>query len=281
MFESCRGRSTKVWSAGCNTSCEKQVAAAGAQNLSDVRSRPIALLAVMVMVPLAACGGGDAQPEPAALAPQFAPDATTSLGTAPPAQPVDPSATTTPPSGSVATSSVPSAPATTAAVMRSAITDRRGDATPAVGDSAPAWADLAGAVLTTVAQGLELRVTLGSAAPDSSPDDDHTMNIAAFFDVDGDGALDYEVWANLAAGGWGGAWYDDRAGTATFLDESRVTVGVEAGVLVIRFPADHVGGATTFRWSVASEWGRHATIGTVAAARDDAPDDDGAVAFPA
>jgi hypothetical protein len=246
-----------------------------------VRTRPLALLTTIV-VSAAACGGPADEPEPASLAPQFAPDAApaapdaTTAAPAPPAVAADPTGPAPPPAPATTTRDPAAAP-----VLRASTVDRRGDVTPAVGDDAPGWADLTGADLLAGPQGFELRVSLADDAPGAAPDGERTMNVAAFFDVDGDGVIDYEVWANLAEGGWGGAWYDDRAGTAAFTDDSGVTAGSEDGVLVIRFPADHVGGATEFRWSVASEWGRHATIGTVAAARDDAPDGDDAVTFPA
>jgi hypothetical protein len=38
--------------------------------------------------------------------------------------------------------------------------------------------------------------------------------------------------------------------------------------------------ADTFRWSMASEYGGYGILGTAQTARDDAPDDDQAVAFP-
>lgn len=147
-------------------------------------------------------------------------------------------------------------------------------------DRAPGWADLAGAQLASGPDGFELVVSFGASVPATSPDADHTMNVASFFDVDGDGRVDYEVWANLADGGWGGAWYDNRSGDARFVEESGITPSVEAGRLVLRFPRELVGSASSFRWSVASEWGRYEAIGTVAAARDDAPDSDGSVPFP-
>jgi hypothetical protein len=160
------------------------------------------------------------------------------------------------------------------------VSDPSGDVTTTVGEQAPGWGDLTEAVLQSGPGGFELRVAFAAPAPATAPDGDHTMNVAAFFDVDGDGAVDYEVWGNLAEGGWGGAWYDDKAGSARFADDAGVAVTVEEGMLVLRFPFTHVGGATRMRWSVASEWGRYEVIGTVAAARDDAPDADRSVAFP-
>jgi hypothetical protein len=128
---------------------------------------------------------------------------------------------------------------------------------------------------------MELRVHLGGTVPATAPDGDHTMNVASFYDVDGDGQVDFEVWANLADTGWGPAWFDDRGkGKARFGDRSGVTVTVEGDELVLGFATGLVGDAERFRWSLASEWGRYEVLGTLAAARDDAPDDDGSVTFP-
>lgn len=240
-----------------------------------------ALLATAVLV--AGCGSdGDAAPAEVPMAPQFAPETTV-------AAPADGGATSTSAAsgGAVATTSTavgasatgPGGSGATTPALRAAVTDPRGDVTPALADAAPGWADLTAADLHTTADGFELRVSLGEAAPAAAPEG-RTMNVAAFVDIDGDGGIDYEVWANLAAEGWGGAWYDNRAGAARFVDESGVAVTVEGGALVLRFPASHLGGAMRFRWSVASEWGRYEAIGTVAAARDDAPDGDAPAAFP-
>ncbi len=158
------------------------------------------------------------------------------------------------------------------------ITDPVGDATPA--DGAPRWADLAGAMLVAEESYLELRVRLGDPAPTSSGSADRTMNMAAFVDVDGDGQIDYELWANLADGGWDGSWFDNRTGAAAFSDDAAMDVVVDGSELVVRFPPDYVGGAEAFRWSLASEYGTYALLGTSDTARDDAPDDDRAVAFP-
>ena len=44
--------------------------------------------------------------------------------------------------------------------------------------------------------------------------------------------------------------------------------------------AHAAGGAEAFRWSLASEYGAYAALGTPAAARDQAPDGGGAASFP-
>ena len=122
---------------------------------------------------------------------------------------------------------------------------------------------------------------LGTTAP-SATDDSHTMNIASFYDVDGDGNGDYQVWVNLASNGWDGAYFDQgpNRGPNRFGVDSQVTITEEADEVVIRFPTSLLGGATSFRWSVASEWGKYETISTDLAARDDAPDNDQAVTYP-
>ena len=265
----------------------RQVAPAGAQNLCRVITRMTGLLALLLLA--AGCAPDATAPEPAAMAPTFAPEApdpsttatTAASAAAPPAPEGEAASGIESGAGSAAmpepgTSGGPPDPG----VLTAAIADPRGDATAAIGDSAPPWADLTAAELRLEGAAFRLRVSLGADAPQRAPDGDRTMNVAAFFDVDGDGTIDYEVWANLAEGGWGGAWYDNRRSTARFADESGVGVEVVDGALLLRFPAAHVGEAGQFRWSLASEWGRYAVIGSMAASRDDAPDDDHAAAFP-
>ena len=237
-------------------------------------------LAAIGLVALGACvWGDDAEPDGLdgreGLVPVYEATTTTSEGgsggstetTAPPASTT--SSTTPPTSGGGGAGARPTA----------TITDPAGDATRATGGQ-PAWADLTGATLTRFDQYFELRVQLGDAAPSSSGSDDRTMNVATFFDVDGDGFVDYEVWANLADGGWDGSWFDDREDTAAFGDDAAMDVLVEEQELVVRFPPQYVGEAGTFRWSLASEYGGYDVLGLGDTARDDAPDDDRAVAFP-
>jgi hypothetical protein len=154
-----------------------------------------------------------------------------------------------------------------------------GDVTRGLGEH-PAWADLAGATLTRHEQYLELRVRFGDRAPSSSGSSERTMNVAAFFDTTGDGQVDYEVWANLADGGWDVSWFDDRTGDAAFSEDAAADVEVDGAELVVRLPPQYVGLAESFRWSVASEYGAYALLGTAQTARDDAPDDDQAVDYP-
>ena len=170
----------------------------------------------------------------------------------------------------------PGGPATVEAV----VTDPEGDATASPVDPPPPWADLVGARLIRSDAGFELRIALGGGDAPESTDEDHTMNVASFYDVDGDGDIDYEIWANVASGGWGPAYYVNGPGQGGFGEGSGVTVTTEGADVVLRFPHGHLANAPRFRWSVASEWGRYEALGTPAMVRDDAPDDDQAVAFP-
>jgi hypothetical protein len=229
-----------------------------------------------------ACAGGDGGREPQGLEPQFEP--VTAEATAEQQS----TTTTSTPAAGEPTTIVPAPPdeptATTATAgeptTEAVITDRDGDATPSPIDPPPAWSDLLGARLVRSGSGFELRIRLGGGdAPESTPDDDHTMNLASFYDVDGDGSIDYEIWANVASGGWGASYFDNDGG-GRFGDESFVTVTTEGDEVVVRFALLHLDGAERFRWSIASEWGRYDAIGTPAMVRDEAPDDDGAAAFP-
>ena len=160
------------------------------------------------------------------------------------------------------------------------VTDPAGDLTASPADPAPAWADLRGATLRRAPDGFELAIDLAGPAPARAPDAEHTMNIASFYDLDGDGRVDVEIWVTLADDGWGGAHFDDRARTATFARDSRVEARAEGERVIVAFPSAHLDDAAAFRWSLASEWGRFEVIGSSLAARDDVPDDDAAVDFP-
>lgn len=241
-------------------------------------------IAAAVLLLATACSrGGDESEDakPAELEPLF-PPATAAPGAAPagaadggPDQPA-----TSPTSASAPPSAAPTAPPPIPGATQGVISDAAGDATPSIPDAAPKWADLAGARLIRRIDGFELRVRLADAAPTKSPDGEHTMNIASFYDVDGDGSVNFEVWLNLGPNGWGGSWFDNDTEQARFQEEAQLQITVEGTEVVARFPVGHVGGAETFRWSLASEYGRYEAIGTLAMARDDAPDDDQPAAFP-
>jgi hypothetical protein len=203
------------------------------------------------------------------------------LATAPVATPApavdEATAAGAPPTTTSAPSSVPARDAERPVTAR--IQDRLGDATRSLLDTPPAWADLAGATLTRSGDQFELRVQLGGGAAPERTDSDHTMNVASFYDVDGDGTVDFEVWANVADSGWSGSWFDDTHRTAKYGDDAGVTWTPEGDAIVMRFDAAHVGNARTFRWSVASEWGRYETLSGPTSSKDDAPDDDQPATF--
>jgi hypothetical protein len=248
---------------------------------------PLRLLVLLVALS-AGCaprGGDDATgPARSPLAPTFAPAHAgtaqyppTSGSDKPVAAATKPSASGTGATGGTTTNGSTPDPAP---IPSAHVTDPAGDLTLSPTDPPPSWADLRGATLRRLGTELELVIDVDGDTPAQATDADHTMNIASFYDLDGDGQVDAEIWVNLADNGWGGAYYDDRGHTAAFARESQVTVRVEQQRIIISFPAAHLHDAGSFRWSIASEWGRFEAIGTPVAARDDAPGDDVAVEFP-
>lgn len=165
--------------------------------------------------------------------------------------------------------------------MSVAVVDPAGDVTLSPLAPAPAWADLIGGRLTRSANGYELRVRVGGgAAPERSPDEEHTMNIASFYDLDGDGTVDVEAWANVSSTGWGSAHFDNTNRTGGYQERSGIQVTPEGDEVVLRFPLSHLREASRFRWSVESEWATYAELGSPTSARDAMPDGGAPAAFP-
>jgi hypothetical protein len=191
----------------------------------------------------------------------------------------DDSHTPTPTPTPTPTTGTGTATGDTLPVERVSFDDPVGDATPGVGTSEPPpWSDLAGASLERREEAYRLAVRLGGDAPRTAPGSE-TMNIATFYDVDGDGDVDHEIWVNLDGEGWGAVRYDDR-GTVAPGEGSNVTIDIEGDSVVLRFPETIIDAPERLRFSVASEYGDLEVIGTDFARRDDAPDDDRAVSFP-
>lgn len=165
-------------------------------------------------------------------------------------------------------------------VLASSVDDAEGDVTPSALDETPAYADLLEGHVTLRDARYEIRVTMAADVPEQQPDPDRTMNVAWFADLDGDGVVDHEIWVNLADNGWFPGHRDNRRREARFGDETGIEVTVDGRDLVLRFSSDLIR-ADSFRWAIASEWGRYEVLGTDAAARDSAPEDHGSVDHPA
>lgn len=162
-------------------------------------------------------------------------------------------------------------PANVAASGPARIADPAGDLSQSL-EGAPASADIVAVELSREGSMVEVRTTFAAAVP-TRMSGDKGMNVASFYDVNGNGVIDYEVWASLADNGWGTGHLDRREERATFGPSSGIEVAVEGRTLVTRFPVDRVGGAQTFRWSAASEWGSYESMAASTSARDYAPDD--------
>lgn len=166
-----------------------------------------------------------------------------------------------------------SAPVATQALSAS-LSDPSGDVSGSL-TKAPDQVDVLGATITREPDGFSLRVSFAGAVP--ARDAEKTENVASFYDVDGDGQVDYEVWATLADNGWSGSYrFPDGA---RFGSDSQVKVGVDGRDLVLGFPLAHLRQARAFRWSVGAEWGTYEQVAAGATAHDTAPDH-GVVAFP-
>jgi hypothetical protein len=232
-----------------------------------------------------ACSGDDDDPGLGAIeTPTFAEDDASGSTTTTPERVVGtPSTVVEGSTTTVAADRDPGTTTTTTADVRTesvSFDDPVGDATPGVGTGTPpAWTDLAGASLDRRGNAYRLAIRLGGDRAPARSDGTSTMNIASFYDVDGDGSIDFEIWANLGPEGWGAAWYDEEE-RAAFGEDSNVTVLVEDNEVVLLFPDVMLGTPDRFRFSLASEYGELSTIGSSFARRDDAPDGDRAVAFP-
>lgn len=188
--------------------------------------------------------------------------------------PADPSATRERP----ANTPNPTTPATVESATSARVTDGRGDVDWTL-QRPPAYVDIARADLIRSPSGYELRVRFADEVPTRQTDSNRTMNVASFYDVDGDGAIDFEVWANLADDGWGPSYRDNRKRDARFMADSGVRVRPDGSSVVFRFPLTHLNSAATLRWAVASEWGPYEAIATPTASSDHAPNA-GAAPFP-
>lgn len=143
----------------------------------------------------------------------------------------------------------------------------------------PPHVDLRRLTLTRLADGFEVRVELDTSAPERRQGERIT-NVATFYDVDGDGELDYQVYATSTPDGWGSAYFDHVNGDARYADEDDVDVHVDDGALVMRFPLEHLGRAERLQWSAASQWGTFDELQTGTESRDRAPDDGHGVLWP-
>jgi len=159
------------------------------------------------------------------------------------------------------------------------VSDVRGDERHAALSTPPGYADLTGAELTHSDAGFLLRVRATAAFPTRQEDADQTENVVFYADVDGDGKVDYEIWASLADNGWGTSLFDNANGDAYYGDNSGVSASVRGGDLVVTFTLGHLAGADRFRWSIGAEWGTYTEVQAGSTSYDAAPDT-GAAAFP-
>lgn len=261
--------------------------------------RPTLVLVAMISLMLSACVGPadrarltEEQRPTDALEPSFSPlpSATTESEDTPDPTAASTATGPTPTAPAENPTSEPEAPEEPSPVEASPERSTPGDPAPIMarlddpagdvtGVGSPDWADLRGARLIRDGTTFTLTHVLVGSAPRQG-DGQNTMNIATFFDIDGDGTIDYEIWANLSPNGWGTSYFDEREGTARYAADDDVDVEVVDGDVQLRFPTSHLADAPSFRWSIASEYGPYQAIGTDAMARDYLPDDRSGRPFP-
>jgi hypothetical protein len=132
----------------------------------------------------------------------------------------------------------------------------------------PAHADVTGARLTRDG-GFEVRVAFAGPVP-ARQTDDTVVQVATFYDLDGDGETDYEAWASLADDGWGTSYRTPDG--ARFGADSGVRARPDGDELVLTFGLGHLESARAMSWAVGAEWGTLEQVAAGTTAKDNAPD---------
>jgi len=151
--------------------------------------------------------------------------------------------------------------------VRASISDPTGDVRGTL-TGAPSYADLTGAELTRGAA-FEVRVSFAGAVPQRQTDD-RIVQVATFYDLDGDGQTDYEVWASLADDGWGTSYRTPDG--ARYGDASGARARPEGNDLVLTFPLTHLERAGSTAWAVGAQWGTLEQVASGTTSKDNAPD---------
>ena len=151
--------------------------------------------------------------------------------------------------------------------IRASVSDATGDVRGTL-TGAPPHADLTGATLTR-GDVFEVRVSFAGAVPQRQTDD-RIVQVATFYDLDGDGETDYEVWASLADNGWGTSYRTPTG--ARYGDDSGARARPEGNDLVITFPLAHLERAASTAWAVGAQWGTLEQVASGTTSRDNAPD---------
>lgn len=231
--------------------------------------------------PAGAPGGAGPTPAGTRAAPSFAPlpaedgSREASVETPSPAATIE--------GGSAADGATPRPPLPTPTPrqpLSASVRDPSGDVREDPTDPPPPYVDVLAAELARGPDGYELLLTLGGNVPKRSRDPNRATDVTSFYDVDGDGRIDYEVGASLADDGWGPAYFDDRRSESAYGEESGIEVEVRGNTLALIFPLGHLDGAERLQWAVATQYGTFTAIAAGTASSDAAPDDGGA-SFPA
>lgn len=150
---------------------------------------------------------------------------------------------------------------------RASVSDPTGDVRGTL-TGAPPYADLTRAALTR-GDAFEVRVSFAGAVPQRQTDD-RIVQVATFYDLDGDGETDYEVWASLSDDGWGTSYRTPDG--ARFGEDSGARARPEGNDLAITFPLTHLQRAKRMAWVVGAQWGTLEQVASGTTSKDNAPD---------
>lgn len=151
--------------------------------------------------------------------------------------------------------------------VRASVSDPAGDVRGTL-TGAPPYADVTGATLTR-GDAFEVRVSFAGAVPQRQTDH-RIVQVATFYDLDGDGETDYEVWASLADNGWGTSYRTPDG--SRYGDASGARARPDGNDLVITFPLTHLERAASTAWAVGAQWGTLEQVASGTTSKDNAPD---------
>jgi len=151
--------------------------------------------------------------------------------------------------------------------LRASVSDPTGDVRGTL-TGAPPYADLTGAALTR-GDVFQVRVSFAGAVPQRQSDD-RIVQVATFYDLDGDGETDYEVWASLADNGWGTSYRTPNG--ARYGDNSGASARPDGNDLVLTFPLAHLERTDSLAWAVGAQWGTLEQVASGTTSKDNAPD---------
>jgi hypothetical protein len=131
----------------------------------------------------------------------------------------------------------------------------------------PTFVDILSARVTRNGARFSVLVRLGGTVPKPAALGGRTLHVAAFFDRNLDGTVDYEVWAALSKAGWSG-----RSFVGSRESDRKVKVEAATDSVTIALTLRELGTVRAFQWAVATRWGDGPSLEKGRPPRDVVPD---------